>query len=88
MTTQLTKRVTDLVSGDVFYKGEIAFTVEDVEAPEFRPVVIGNKVDNVECVAVLLSCGNIVGWDHFPLTDTVCVVSPSEYQDWKAENNR
>lgn len=88
MATQLTKNVLDLVPGDVFYKGEIAFTVEEVEAPEFRPMVIADEVENVECIAILLSSGNITGWDHFPVGDTVCAVSPSQYQEWKIKNNR
>ena len=84
MHTQLTKDVLDLVPGDVFYKGEIAFTVQEVEAPEFRPVTLrrSGKVENVECVAILLSSGNLTGWDHFPVGDTVCTVSPK----WYAEN--
>lgn len=88
MATQLTKNVLDLVPGDVFYKGEIPFTVREVEAPEFRPMVIADEVENVECVAILLSSGNLTGWDHFPVCDTVCTVSPSQYQAWKIKNNR
>lgn len=80
MTTQLTKSVLGLAFGDVFYKGEIKFTVKDT--PEvLRPMLVGDDVVNVDCVAVLLDGGRgLVGWDHFPAADTVCMVSPSQHQ--------
>lgn len=80
MTAQLTKSVLDLVPGDVFYKGEIKFTVEEVEEPQPRPMLVGDSVVNVDCVAVLLDGGRgMVGWDHFPAADTVCMISYSQY---------
>lgn len=86
MTTQLTKSILDLVPGDVFYKGENKFTVLEVEDPEMRPMLIRGKVENVECAAILLDAGRgLVGWDHFPVCDDVCTVSPSQYAAMKKD---
>lgn len=83
MTVQLTKLVLDLIPGDVFYKGENKFTVEEVEEVSPRPMLCGESVVNVDCVAILLQSGNLVGWDHFPIGDTVCMISPSQYEAMK-----
>lgn len=80
MTEQLTKQVADLEPGDVFYMGNTRFTVKEIEAPEQRPMLVRGKVVNVECVAILLDTGNITGWEHFPVSDTVCMISPAQYE--------
>lgn len=85
---QLTKNVLELVPGDVFYKGKTAITVQEIEAPAPHGMVIGDEVESVQCVAILLSTNYVTGWDHFPVDETVCMISPSHYADWKLKNNR
>jgi len=85
---QFTKNVLDLVPGDVFYKGETAITVQEIEAPSPHLMVTEDEVENVQCVAILLSTDYVTGWDHFPVGETVCMISPSQYEDWKLKNNR
>lgn len=83
--TTLTKHVLELEPGESFFKGEIKFTVLEMEEPQARPVLVGDSVVNVDCVAILLeSDRGLVGWDHFPVGDTVCMISPSEFKAMQA----
>lgn len=84
---QLTKSVSELQAGDVFYVGSRRFTVEEAATPAMRVFWKGDTAEEIETVGLLLDSDYLTGWEYMSANDTVCTVSPAEYDALQAAKN-
>lgn len=84
---KLTKSVSELQAGDVFYVGSNRFLVEEVSSPLMQVFWKGDTAEEIETVGLLLESEYLTGWEYMPANDTVCTVSPAEYDALQAAKN-